>query len=432
MKKMYLTVLALIALLVFTMGPSWADSDQILINKLIEKNILTRSEAEELVIQMQAEELHQQIDKKEVAGKEVSKGFELPKWVEKTKFKGDVRARYQTEDTAYDGKPDRNRERIRLRLGVESEINDQWTAGFGLASGSSDPRSTNQTLDNTFSSKDIRLDYAYAKYSPAKWTSLWLGKFKNPIWGTKDLLWDTDITPEGAALTFNYEASKNLEVFGTLGGFVLEEFSNKANDPYMIAVQPGINVKLPGSMYIKTAASYYEFDNVKGNDWTKGDAYGIGINSRDAAGRWKYDHDAFAGDLELGITKIPGHVPYAAIFGQFVQATNVDNKNIYGNKDDTGWLAGLKFGHKKVSDFGDWQVTYNYRSLERDAWPDFLPDSDFYGGATNAKGHEAEFEFGIAKNVTLGLDYYNTKEVRKSGANDKNQQILQADLNVKF
>ncbi|MBA3037945.1 MAG: hypothetical protein FP814_15830 [Desulfobacterium sp.] len=428
MKKLCLVVLALIALSVFTNSPSWAGSDGKLINKLVEKNILTKSEAEELILQMQAEEEKEIMA---VAGKEASKVLEVPKWAENMKVKGDVRARYQHQDEKNDNNPDRNRGRVRLRLGVESEVNDQWTAGFGIATGSNDPRSTNQTLENTFSTKDIRLDYAYVKYSPAKWTSLWLGKFQNPIWGTKDLLWDSDITPEGAAVTFNYEVSKNLDIFGTLGGFILEEFSNKANDPYMIVVQPGINVKLPGSMYIKAAASYYEFDNVKGNNWTAGGAYGIGINSRDAAGNWKYDHDAFAADLEFGITKIPGPIPYAAVFGQYVKS-DVDSNNVYGKDDDTGWLAGFKFGHKKVKDFGDWQVKYNYRRLERDAWPDFLPDSDFYDGETNAKGHEAEFEFGIRKNVTIGLDYYNTKEIRKSGVNDKDQQILQADLVVKF
>ncbi len=429
MKKLCLMVLTLVALSVFTISPSRAGSDQKLIDKLVEKNILTRSEAAELIQQMQAEEAK---EKKEIAGKEATKGFELPKWVENTKFKGDVRARYQTEDTKNDSNPDRNRGRVRLRLGVVSEVTDQWEAGFGIATGSNDPRSTNQTLENTFSSKDIRLDYAYAKYSPVTWANLWLGKFTNPIWGTKDLLWDSDITPEGAALTFNYEASKNLEFFGTLGGFVLEEFSSKANDPYMIAVQPGINIKLPGSTYIKAAASYYEFQNVKGNDWTAGGSYGIGTNSRDAGGNWEYDHDAFVGDLEFGITKIPGPVPFAALFGQYVQATNIDDNNIYNKKDDTGWLAGFKFGHKKVKGFGDWQVKYNYRRLERDAWPDFLPDSDFYGGATNAKGHEAQIEFGIAKNVYLEFDYYNTKEIRKSGTQDKDQSIFQADLNVKF
>ncbi|MFH2046746.1 MAG: putative porin [Pseudomonadota bacterium] len=423
MKKFCLTVLSLIALSVFAISPSWAGSNDKLINKLVEKNILTRSEAEELITQMQAEE-----EKKVVP----ASGFELPKWVENTNFKGDVRARYQHEDKTNDSKVDRNRGRVRLRFGVESKVNDQWMAGFGLATGSNDPRSTNQTLQDDFSTKDIRLDYAYAKYSPCKYSSLWLGKFKNPIWGTKDLLWDGDITPEGAAITFNYEASKNLGLFGTLGGFVLEEFSSKAHDPYMIVVQPGIKVKLPGSMYIKAAASYYEFQDVHGNDWSAGGAYGIGINSTDAAGSWEYDHDALAADLEFGITKIPGPIPYAAVFGQYVQATNVDDKNIYGKKDDTGWLAGLKFGHKKVKELGDWQLKYNYRRLERDAWPDFFPDSDFYGGATNAKGHEAELVFGISKNVSLGLDYYNTKEIRKSAADDKDQQILQADLVVKF
>lgn len=65
-------------------------------------------------------------------------------------------------------KPNRDRYRVRARLGLITKINEQWEAGIGLASGGSDPRSTNDTLDNAFSTGDWRMDYAYAKYRPFK------------------------------------------------------------------------------------------------------------------------------------------------------------------------------------------------------------------------------------------------------------------------
>ena len=37
-------------------------------------------------------------------------------------------------------------------------------------------------------------------------------------------------------------------------------------------------------------------------------------------------------------------------------------------------------------------TTFNYRGRAKDAWPDFLPGSDFYEGATNVKGHEMQAE----------------------------------------
>ena len=61
---------------------------------------------------------------------------------------------------------ERDRARIRFRLGAETKVNDQTKVLFGLATGGTDPRSTNQTLENSFELKDIRLDYVYAEYAP--------------------------------------------------------------------------------------------------------------------------------------------------------------------------------------------------------------------------------------------------------------------------
>ncbi len=431
MKKVCLIVLASIALSVFAIGPSWAGSVDKLIDKLVEKKILTKSEATELITEMQAEEAKEAKGKKEVAAaaKEAPKTFEIPKWVENTKLKGDLRVRYETQDTKGDTNPDRNRERVRLRLGVETNINEQWVAGFGFATGSGDPRSVDQTFEDTFSTKEIRLDYAYAQYTPVAWASIIAGKFKNPIWKTEQLLWDSDINPEGIAANIKFEPVKNVELFANIGGFTLEEFSDKANDPYLIALQPGVNFKLPGSMYLKAAGTYYNFNYVEGNKWKSGTTatsgsgtWGSGTNTN-VAGVYQYDYDSFAGDIEFGITKIPGPVPFAAVYGQYIHSMDANDNN-------DGWLAGLKFGDKSIKDFGDWQLSYNYRRLEKDAWPDFLPESTAYNGNTNIKGHKGLVGFGIYKNIYLSLTYFNFEHIQKTV--DDTQTVLQADLNVKF
>jgi hypothetical protein len=261
-----------------------------------------------------------------------------------------------------------------------------------LASGSGDPRSTNQTLENTFQSPDARIDYAYAEYMPAPWGSFLGGKFKNPIWGAKDLLWDGDIRPDGAAATLKFKLEP-AEIFITPAYFILDENSTDRNDPAMWLFQAGAKVNLGKAMYFKVAGTYYDFIDVTGNSFE----YSAGTNSVDAAGKLTQDYASLAADAELGVT-LSGPVPMVAAFGQYVKSDADD--------DSKGWLVGVKFGHSKVNDLGQWQVKYNYRKLEKDAWPDFLPDSDFYGGATNVKGSEIEFELGLAKHVTFGIDYY--------------------------
>jgi len=84
----------------------------------------------------------------------------------------------------------------------------------------------------------------------------------------------------------------------------------------------------------------------------------------------------------------------------------------------------------KVKEFAQWQVKYNYRRLEQDAWLDFLPDSNFYGGQTDVQGNEIEAAFGLAKNVTIGLDYYKTEPIDKKPSIEKD--LLQLDIVLKY
>lgn len=427
MKKNVLMI-AICSMLFVSLGSGnlWAGEIDILINKLVEKRILTHSEATQLTEEMQTEMSRQKEEIKQVAkaaAKEESKGggVKLPSWVENTKFKGDFRLRYQNENTDNDGNPARSRGRIRLRAGVESKVSDHWEAGFGLATGGADPRSTNQTLTDEFQTPDIRLDYAYGEYTHDKIWSITGGKIKNPIWNPKDLLWDGDIRPDGIAAKIEHSISPALDFFVTPAFFLLEEFSSSSKDPSMALIQPGINWKINDTVSLKFAAAYYNFIDVKGSNMS---VWSAGTNSRDGAGNWIYDYDSITADAELGM-KLSGVVPYVAVFGQYV--------NSDADANNTGWLAGFKAGYKSLKDLGQWQFTYNYRELEKDAWPDWLPDSDFYGGATGVKGSEFEFVLGLHKNVALGIDYYMSKPISLApGALSADQKLAQVDLVVKF
>jgi hypothetical protein len=389
----------------------WAGETDVLIDILEKKGILTPQEAREVLSEIQTQK-----DKDKAQVKEVeSSGLKLPKWVENTKVYGDFRFRNQYEDN--DNKDSQDRWRMRWRFGLETEINEKWKTGFRLASGNEDPRSRNVTLDDTFDTSNVQLDLAYAQFDPNEYWSLVAGKFKNPIWKPKDLLWDSDINPEGIAVQLlNYKIN-DFEVFVTPGFYFLDDFSSDSSDPWLGLIQVGANGKLTDSLSFKFAGTFYNFQDLEGNDFE----YSAGTNSRDADGNFKYDYDAFGADAELGM-KLSGPVPFAGIFGQYVNSNTSD--------DDEGYLAGVKFGHKKVEKFGQWQVKYNYRRLEQDAWPDFLPDSDFYGGETDVKGSEIEFIFGLAKNVTIGLDYYKTEQIDRKPTIE--EDLVQVDLIVKY
>lgn len=113
---------------------------------------------------------------------------------------------------------DRNRVRLRVRFGMEGKLNEDFTAGFAIATGSlADPTSTNEDLTNFFDRKTIGLERGYISYKPVahKWLALTAGKFTYP-WARTSLTMDPDITPEGFSekLSWDFKSSalKNVTV----------------------------------------------------------------------------------------------------------------------------------------------------------------------------------------------------------------------------
>src|SRR6202166_2147186 len=89
------------------------------------------------------------------------------------RLSGDIRMR--GENFTQDGTQDRNRARVRIRLGLDGQLNEDFVGSIALATGSlGDPTTTNETLTNAFDRKTIGLDRGYITYNPVahKWLSL--------------------------------------------------------------------------------------------------------------------------------------------------------------------------------------------------------------------------------------------------------------------
>jgi len=134
------------------------------------------------------------------------------------RFSGDMRVR--GEGFYQDGSVSRNRARLRVRLGLDGKLNEDFIGGIAIATGTlGDPTTTNETLTNGFDRKTIGLDRGYITYNPvaANWLSLTGGKFAFP-WIRTSLTFDPDINPEGfnEKLSFNFATPvvKNLTVQG--------------------------------------------------------------------------------------------------------------------------------------------------------------------------------------------------------------------------
>ncbi|NNJ70242.1 MAG: hypothetical protein HKP10_03005, partial [Kiritimatiellales bacterium] len=119
-------------------------------------------------------------------------------WAEKVAIKGDVRYRYEHKED--DGDVTTDRHRFRARVGAYGKLADNVKAGIRLASGSDEtPTSTNETLDGNASEKDVWIDLAYITIDCPKGSGLsaTFGKMKQPWVQVSDLIFDTDVNPEG-------------------------------------------------------------------------------------------------------------------------------------------------------------------------------------------------------------------------------------------
>src|SRR5262249_13659981 len=137
---------------------------------------------------------------------------------------GDVRVRGESFTQSYASCPtgsceDRYRARIRVRFGVEGKLNEDFTAGLYLATGTlqtgaptfgspsfTDPISTNDTLTGFFEKKAIGLDRAWITYQPLnhKWLQLTGGKFAYN-WQRTNFTFDPDLNPEGFTEKFSFD-----------------------------------------------------------------------------------------------------------------------------------------------------------------------------------------------------------------------------------
>ena len=234
----------------------------------------------------------------------------------------------------------------------------------------------------------------------------------------------TDIRPQGVTAPFDYKVNDQFGFFVTPALYVLQEFKPSGQSDstaWMFVLQPGVTINPTKATWIKLAGTWYTNANMKGHKFAYSSKTNTGEGDKENG--LIYDYNSLGADGEIGF-KFDSYIQHAAVFGQFIKS-DADN-------DNTGYLAGLKFG-RSVKTLGDWELKYNYRHLEKDAVLDFLPDSDFYGGKTNSEGHEIELKFGLAKHVYLALDYYYAKKIDAApGGTDQPENLFQFDVNFKF
>lgn len=241
---------------------------------------------------------------------------DTPDWVKRFRVNGDIRVRYEGDfypsgssigsftnfnsiNTGsgfvigslfprYNVDQDRNRFRLRARIGAEIDLGQGFTAGLRVGTGADNsPVSENQTLGaansaqgGNFGKYAIWLDRAFIKYElgdqPDKDFSLSIGRFDNPFFHTS-MIWSDDLAFDGAVVQAKYKVTDGVTPFFVAGAFPVFNTdlnfgtnSNpdgngfKSEDKYLLASQLGTNWTINKDFSAKVGAAYYYFANIEG------------------------------------------------------------------------------------------------------------------------------------------------------------------------
>lgn len=352
-------------------------------------------------------------EKTDAVAAEVEEQTAKSGWADKMYWKGDFRYRYESFDI--EGKPNRDRNRIRARAALIADFSPTMQLGLGLATGGDDPVSSNQTLGGGGSTKDLRLDLAYFDWSGLKDTHVYGGKFVNFVHkaGKNALLWDDDWRPEGTGIKWD-----NGKFFANALGTWIESDSDK-DQSFAYLSQLGIKLPLGDGFKLTTGVGYHVFDT-KGSGSFYGDDDDFFGNSFDPITKtYLYDYKEleFFADLGFDLFDRP-----ASLFGNYVQNQDAD-------ENDTAYAFGFKYGAAKNK--GEWQFGYVYQKLEADSVLGLLTDSDFGGGGTNAKGSIIKGSYAIHKNFNANFTYF-INEVGLRSGDPIDFKRLQLDLSFKY
>ena len=356
------------------------------------------SDAESIAeLKAQVAELTKRLDSMDKYTTTIAKRERKMGWAEKIKINGDMRYRYESidDDRKNVGDADeRNRSRLRARLGITAQVSDDVKAGFALATGTSggDPISSNSTFGSSNSDKGIVLDQGYIAWKFYDNMTLTAGKTKVPYFkpGKSSLIFDGDLRPEGAHIKY-----KNNSIFATLGYNFLNSDDGSSGNKDIIetyGAQVGYKFKLDKNTKVTVGLGYY---NIPLSGSELADVLADEFGNTASGTTYAYDYE--------------------------IQQVFAEVKTkIYG----------VKVGNAKKR--GDLAFGYAYQDLEQDATFGAHTDSDFGGGGTDTKGSKISGALGLSKNTSLALVYFDTEYGKESRGEEFDYERLQVDLKTKF
>jgi hypothetical protein len=446
----------------------------------------------------------------------------LPEWVTRFKLYGDIRLREQSSIMASDnidnlanpyylnynnintsGNPptvnaqggnqtnlgqaaylntkyNQNIARERFRLGIDANVVDNVDVGIRLTTGNTqNPVSTNQTLGNTGLGYQFAVDRAFVRYNAYdnnkyNWLTVMGGRTPNPFFTAgSELVWDEDLSFEGAALTLRQKligdelsdslGGKGPSIFGTMGIFPLQAQNPLTGltslQKWLLGTQGGLNWEFDNQDNMTVGFSYYDYQGIRGNINQNASANACAQSSQSviqSAPQYIQGGNTMVGlcygsDGQYGLYGLasnyqifdidflydlalfsPVHMRFSGDFAKNLGFNSNKILNYTGitvPNQNTGWQFKVDLGWARVDQPGNWNMYTIYRYLEADAVLSSYTDSDFHLGSTNVKGWILGGNYGVLKNVWLSGRWMSADVITGP---TYSMDIMQLDINTRF
>jgi len=357
---------------------------------------------------------------------------------------------------------DRSRLRYRLFLGATISIKDDLEVGFRIGSGDSkaagygNPLSQNSTMTGNWSDKGLYVDLAYGKWTPingGNWTvSTTFGKMERDVFDFTWMVFDPDLTPEGAVVQGAYTINDKQSIAFTAGGFALEDASASTHDAALFGAQAVWKAKWSDKLSSSLGAAWLGIVNPEQENTTNS-AANVLINQGNTrytsgpyTGSPMYNFDPIIGDASVTYT-LDSFPLYNGAFPITLKGEAMNNPGAARNNN--GYWVGVTFG--KAGTKKTWDLTYRYEYLESDAWYDQLVDDDNcayylnkpqglgspgYAGGTNIKGHFMKLNYSLTDSLMFSASCYLNSLINTTPNGTKEPQSsdmhFMADMMWKF
>ena len=343
-------------------------------------------------------------------------------WMGRWVWKGDLRLRNETIDQEATA-AERNRNRVRLRVGATARVNDTTRVEVQFASTEGgDARSSNQTFTDANSRKALDLDTAFVEWSPNDQWKVLGGKMRYPWVRTSSYFFDNDINPEGVSVQWQQAAN------GFFGSAFLTQLSERstAADSGMIGAQVGWRWANTDGSRVLIAGAFYDHTAVRGYNPFQGasaSSAGLGsygnstttsaticrraVNAGGACLANDYNVIELLGEYQFNVGEQP-----LLIYANVAQNTAADyaitttsSATTIPKGLDTAYAIGFNFGRANASIPGTWEVGYIYQVIEKDALFGQWIDSDFAAGNTDGGGSVLRGAYQLSRNWRFNVTY---------------------------